>query len=412
MATPTLPTTMPFFPYAEFMQYLPTAVVFLAANTVTATSSKVKFFANTSVNVLFWGLINFSIAYATTLSTRVIGNADFAPVDKMSREQLLSGNVAYHGALSVLASAILQAGGADSLNFLPGLLFGLMWTIGVYVPLTHWQQNLYSQGWLTAASKGSFGLLDHSGAHHIHMAAGISSLVLLLLLGQKDTKAKGSECWTNAFWAFFAFTGYITLGDPNSASGGQGPALLNILLSVATAVLTAVFIDVGLNDYVKFGQGEPKAANLITAVYYGLIAQVAGASLIAPMWAAFFGFATVLIAYVVSELWLSKYIPAAGWNSVFSIHFLGAAVSSALTGLFASATYAGATASGNAGSFYGNSVQLGKQAAGISVVVVVGAVGTVVIYLFVSAITKAVGGSPTGTAAEAPKAEAPLASVA
>jgi ammonia channel protein AmtB len=71
----------------------------------------------------------------------------------------------------------------------------------------------------------------------------------------------------------------------------------------------------------------------------GLIAMTAGASLISPMWALFFGFFTTLYCYIVSELIVARYFPALGWNSTFSLHFLGAATSSALTGLFASGTF-------------------------------------------------------------------------
>jgi len=429
------------------INYIPTIAVFLAANCVAANACKTKFFTTSAANLLMWGLINFSICYANTLSTRVIGDATFATVDKLGAIQIpgnslasnASGgvpssalfsvfNVAYHGALSVLASSIVLAGGAGDLHFLPLFLFQIMWTIGVYVPMTHWQSATGPLvatlvpgasgyvGWLSASTSTGFGVLDHGAAHHVHIIAGVSSGVLTFLIGDLNKRVEGSADYTAAFWTFFAFTGYIVMGDPNSASGGSGPALLNILFSVAAGILTTTFIDVGVHqtfstvgiyEWHRFGMGTAKAANVITGMNYGLIAMTAGASLISPMWALFFGFFTTLYCYIVSELIVARYFPALGWNSTFSLHFLGAATSSALTGLFASGTFNANI--GNQGSFYGNAVQIGKQCAGISVGVLIAAVGTVAIFFFVSALAKAMGGSSHPAAAEGDK---PLSSAA
>jgi len=298
----------------------------------------------------------------------------------------------------------------------------------VYVPMTHWQSATGPLvaalipgasgyvGWLSASSNSGFGLLDHGAAHHVHVIAGVSSGVLTFLIGDLNKRVEGSADYTAAFWTFFAFTGYIVMGDPNSASGGSAPVLLNILFSVAAGILTTTFIDVGVHstfstvgiyEWHRFGMGTAKAANVITGMNYGLIAMTAGASLISPMWALFFGFFTTLYCYVVSELIVARYFPALGWNSTFSLHFLGAATSSALTGLFASGTFNANI--GNQGSFYGNAVQIGKQCAGISVGVLIAAVGTVAIFFFVSALAKAMGGSSHPAAAEGDK---PLSSAA
>jgi Amt family ammonium transporter len=276
------------------------------------------------------------------------------------------------------------------------------------VPLTHWQSAVQANtriGWLSA-NGGGYGLLDHAGAHHINMAAGATSLVLTFLLGSQAEAVKANECFTAALWTFFGMTGYLVAGDPNSKSGGAGPTLVNVLMSVSTAVFSAVVFEVLYNGGKKYGHGTPTNATVITAINYGLVAVTSGASLISPMWAAFFGFATVLVCTILNQVLSKVKLDGLGTNSVFSIHFLGAAVSSALTGLFANPTYGGVV---HAGSFYGNPIQLGRQCAGISVTLLVAVVGTIVSYAFVLLVSKAFGNITTSLAEHAePAADKPL----
>jgi len=385
---------------------------------------------------------SFSICYSTTLNTRVIGDANWATVDKLGLVSIGGGlysqlNVAYHGALAVLASSLVLQGGAGKFGLMTGVLFIILWTIGVYAPLTHWQsakQGLVpgapaTAGWLSAGG-GGYGLLDHAGAHHISMAAGASSLVITLLTGaqgkaitpsatHKNVHHANTESFNAALWSLFGYAGYLVMGDPNSASGGSGPALLNLILSVSAAVLTAGLWEVVYN-HGKFNfHGKPSTVTVITSVHYGLVAVTAGASIISPMWASFFGFLTVAVCYALNAAADKFSLSGLGTNSVFSIHFLGAAMSSALTGLFANPSY-GHGASGaytGAGSFYGNPVQLGRQCAGISVTLLVSAVSTVIIYCFVLAISKVLGNTTLSLEhvehhEEEAKADKPLTSAA
>jgi len=372
-----------------------------------------------------WGLINFSICYANTLSTRVIGDATYATIDKLDKQLpfgpiLFNGavlpagflSVAYHGALSLLASALVLKGGAGDMSWLAMMVFSICWTIGVYVPLTHWQANTQTiftnanVGWMTAGSTAGYGVLDHAGAHHIHMAAGASAMVLAFCMGtlKKAPAALGDFADRGVFWTLFGFTGYLVMGDPNSGSGGNGPTLVNIFMSVATAVLTTTTLDVLVNR-----KATPSAEGVIRGVTYGLIAMTAGGSLISPMWAAFFGFATVLLVTIVDRLIGAAGLVGLGQDSVFCVHFLGAAISSALTGLWTNPTYSGGVI---AGSFYGNSAQLGRQCGGIAVVLLEASVATAVIYGFVYAISIAANTPIHSPAEEKKDAALTIASVA
>ena len=92
-------------------------------------------------------------------------------------------------------------------------------------------------------------------------------------------------------------------------------------------------------------------------------------------------------------------LPGLGQHSPFSIFFVGAACSSALTGLFAHGPYSQGTSGGLKlanGSFYDNPVQLGRQISAILIVLLLTVVSSAVIYIFTLVVSK-VFGNPTLT---------------
>jgi len=162
---------------------------------------------------------------------------------------------------------------------------------------------------LVPESRG-YGVFDHAGAHHIIMAGGATSLVLSFAMGKLGEKVVGNKDYTNTMWLTFGLLGYLVMGDPLSQSGGAGPTLVNCFMSISGAILTNCAINIIHNEGKYDFKGEPNVDGIIEALQYGLVAMTAGASVISPMWAVFFGFFTVLFA--------------AAWNFfVFKVHLHG-----------------------------------------------------------------------------------------
>jgi len=361
-----------------------------------------------ALNLLMWGLVNFSISYGPTLPTRVIGDGSFATIDKLIWASNGSGafysNVAYSGALAILANSITLTAGGDKMSWWSMAVFQTLWTIGVYVPLTHWQQagllsntnggaTAGASGWMSAGNSWGYGVFDHAGAHHIIMAGGATSLVLSFAMGKLGEEVVGNKDYTNTMWLTFGLLGYLVMGDPLSQSGGAGPTLVNCFMSIAGAILTNCAINIITNGGKYDFMGEPNVDGIIEALQYGLVAMTAGASVISPMWAVFFGFFTVIFAAAWNFFVSKVHLHGLGQFSVFSVYFVGAACSSALTGLFANAPYSRGTPGQalTSGSFYGSPVQLGRQIAAICVVLLLTTVSSAVIYAFTLLVSKVFG---------------------
>jgi Amt family ammonium transporter len=79
---------------------------------------------------------------------------------------------------AVITAALLTGAGADRMRFGPFLVFTVLWTLVVYVPLAHW--SFTPHGWLAR-----HGLLDFAGGTVVEINAGASALALVLVLGRR-----------------------------------------------------------------------------------------------------------------------------------------------------------------------------------------------------------------------------------
>ena len=57
------------------------------------------------------------------------------------------------------------------------MLFSGLWILVVYAPVTHW---IWGGGWL-----GEMGVLDFAGGLVVHLTAGVSALVIVVVLGPR-----------------------------------------------------------------------------------------------------------------------------------------------------------------------------------------------------------------------------------
>ncbi|HSF69881.1 MAG TPA: ammonia channel protein, partial [Nitrospira sp.] len=83
----------------------------------------------------------------------------------------------YRGMMASVALALVAGGIVERIRFSFFLVFGLCWIAGVFVPLA---QALWGGGWLA-----NLGSLDFAGGAVIHISAGVSALVMAILIGPR-----------------------------------------------------------------------------------------------------------------------------------------------------------------------------------------------------------------------------------
>ena len=281
--------------------------------------------------------------------------------------------MAFQMMFAVITPALIIGAFAERIRFSGFLLFTVLWATLVYDPLAHWVWA--RDGWLAA-----MGALDFAGGTVIHINAGISALVFVLLLGKR---AGDERSYTphnlplsvlGAGFLWFGWFGF-NAGSAGSAGAVAVSAFVNTNTAAAGAGLGWMILDWVFNE-------KPTMLGVATGIVAGLVAVTPAAGYVTPLAALVIGFISSILCF----LFVTKVKARFGYDDsldVFGVHGIGGIVGAIATGFFATRLI---NPAGNDGLLYGNPHQLLVQLLSISVVIVFSALMTVIIFKVVDAI--------------------------
>ena len=335
-------------------------------------------FAILSLVSLQWILFGYSLAFGPDFGG-IIGKLNFAFLNGVDMNPL-SGQTIPHQLFmifqmmfAVITPALIIGAFAERVKFSGFIVFILLWTTLIYDPLAHWVWS--SDGWLF-----KLGALDFAGGTVIHISAGISALVMALLLGKRAGVNGGKSPHNLPFavlGAGFLWFGWFGFNAGSALSVGNVTisAFLNTNTAAAAAAITWMILD-------WFENKVPTVLGVITGLVAGLVAITPAAGYVTPMASIFIGACGSIMGFI----FVSKIKPKFGYDDsldVFGVHGIAGITGALLTGLFATKTINGAAADGL---FYGNPGQLLVQTITVVVAIVFAAVGTFVIFKIVDAV--------------------------
>jgi Amt family ammonium transporter len=271
---------------------------------------------------------------------------------------------------AAITPGLMVGAWVDRARFSWVVAFTGLWSLIVYAPVAHW---VWGGGWL-----GQMGVLDFAGGIVVHTTAGVSALVIALLLGRRIgfptqpliPHAPGlTMIGAMLLWVgWFGFNG----GSALTASDGAATAILNTHAAAAAAALVWIAI-----ERVTFG--KPTTVGFATGAIAGLATVTPAAGYISPGAALLFGAAAAVICYgaiqgVKVKLKLDDSL------DVFAVHGVGGMMGSILLAIF--------IAGGLGGTGYaeglGMGSMLGVQVLAIAAVAIYSAIATALIALGVS----------------------------
>jgi len=274
---------------------------------------------------------------------------------------------------AVITPALMVGAWVERARFTWVLAFCAAWGLLVYAPVAHW---LWGGGWLAS----NFGTLDYAGGLVVHTTAGVSAVVIALLLGKRSgfpqklmrpnapalTMAGAALLWVG----WFGFNG----GSALAANDNAASAILNTHIAASTAALGWLVIE-------RLALGKPTSVGWATGAIAGLATITPAAVFVSPGAAILFGALASLVCYGAIQVMKQK------WKiddslDVFAVHGVGGILGTLLLGVFLSADLGGT-------GYFGDATmasQLGAQAIGIGAVALWSAVGTVVVALMASVI--------------------------
>jgi Amt family ammonium transporter len=314
----------------------------------------------TAVITIEWIIYGYSAVFGTSFSDNGIIGEFIGGFDKIflygiSKDALTSGNIPevlfalFQCKFAVITPALIVGAFAERIKFSGFLLFSLLWSILVYNPMAHW---VWGGGWM-----GRMGAIDFAGGTVVHINAGVSALIMALMLGKR--KGYGTNMMiphnipfvvlgTALLWlGWFGFNA----GSGLAADGLAANAFLVTHLATSVAATTWMILEWLLHK-------KPTVVGICTGAVAGLVAITPAAGTVDAMGALFIGLAVAIICFIS----VAYFKPKFGYDDsldAFGVHGVGGFVGAILTGVFATQVITGVD--GQQGALYGDWHQLGVQ---------------------------------------------------
>lgn len=280
--------------------------------------------------------------------------------------------ICFQMTFAAITPGLIVGGFAERMKFSAVLLFSVLWSTFVYLPMAH--MVWYSEGYLF-----TMGALDFAGGTVVHINAGIAALVGCLVLGPRLgygrealpphsltlTMVGGAMLWVG----WFGFNA----GSNLEANGGTTLAVINTFVATAGAALGWMFVEWA-------GKGHASLLGAVSGAVAGLVAVTPAAGLIGPMGAIFLGAVTSVVCY----FFCTTVKNSLGYDDsldVFGIHGVGGILGSIGTGILVSPALGGVGLDG-----YSMGNQVWVQFVAVLIAVVWSGVGSFILYKVVDMI--------------------------
>jgi Amt family ammonium transporter len=338
---------------------------------------------------IVWIVFGYSFVFGTGFMESgnplgaIIGGFDKVMLHGITPASLTIGNipeivfVLFQCMFAVITPALILGAFAERIKFSGFLLFSLLWAILVYIPMAHW---VWGGGWLQ-----KLGAIDFAGGTVVHVNAGISALVMAIMLGRrKDYKIGAPMSPHNITYVFmgaaFLWLGWFgfNAGSGLAADGIAANAFLVTHLATCVAAMTWMLIDWIHNK-------KPTTVGVCTGAVAGMVAITPAAGTVDVLGAIFIGLISSMVCFYMVAVVKPKYKYDDSLDA-FGVHGIGGIVGSILTGIFATQYITGEN--GAKGALYGDWHQLWIQILATVATIVFSAIMT---YILFQVVNKLVG---------------------
>ncbi len=350
-------------------------------------------FAMMALITVLWAIIGYSLCFASGNSfiggiehafLHSVGAAPDADYAATIPQQTF---MIYQLMFAIITPALICGAFAERMKFSAMLLFMVLWSLIVYAPMAHmvWGKG----GLLNASLGGRFPTLDFAGGTVVHITSGVSALICALFLGRRVGFPKEAMPPHSVVLSFIGacllWVGWFGFNAGSALSSGS--LATSAFVATHFAAATAA-IGWAVAEWIR--NGKPSVLGAISGSVAGLVAITPAAGFVSPMPALLIGliagvFCYMMVAMVKARLGYDDSLDA------FGVHGAGGTIGALLTGVFAASAVNPIfkDAQGHtlpSGMIDGNFRQLGNQAVGVLIAIVLAAVGTYVILHIVNLI--------------------------
>ncbi len=338
------------------------------------------------VSVL-WIVVGYSISFSDSNSRFIGGLSNFmfsnffigdAVILREGQEIGEPVFALFQMTFAIITPALIVGAWVERVRFGWVIAFSALWSLLVYCPVTFWVWS--GSGWL-GAGKDGWGVIDYAGGIVVHTTAGVSALVLAVLLGNrigwpKQLMLPHSPALTvtgaGLLWVgWFGFNGGSAL---TASDFGAGTAIINTHLAASMAALVWMLIE-------KIKVGKSTAIGFATGAIAGLATVTPAVGVIGPLGAMILGIlggsvCFYMVGFIKNVLGIDDSL------DVFAVHGVGGIMGSILLAVLASSSFDGVG--------YGEGVTMGSQLlaqlVGVGAVAAWSAIVTVILAFAISYI--------------------------
>jgi Amt family ammonium transporter len=326
-----------------------------------------------------WIVIGYSLAFAS--GTSFLGGLQWMGLSGVGAEPNMfyaatiphQTFMFYQLMFAIITPALMTGAFAERMKFSTFLVFSLLWSTLIYDPLAHWV-------WGEGGFLRNMGALDFAGGTVVHISAGISALVAVIMMGKRVGHGKTPMPPHNLPFAVIGaamlWVGWFGF-NAGSALGANGLAS-SAFMATHTAASTAAL---GWMIAEWFKSGKPTMLGAASGAVAGLVAITPASGFVTPLAAIVIGLAAGVVCY--SACFLKGMFGYDDSLDVVGVHGVGGILGAILTGVFASKAI---NPAGNDGLLYGNASLVVTQLKAVGVTVIFAIVGTAVILSVLKAV--------------------------
>lgn len=330
---------------------------------------------------LLWVIFGYSWAFGTGFAESgnplgaLIGGFDKCFLNGITVDSVESSGiptytwVMFQCMFALITPALILGAFAERIKFKGYMIFIILWVIVAYFPMAHW---VWGGGFLQ-----QMGAIDFAGGTVVHINAGMSALVMALMIGKREDYRVGHPIIPHNITLVFMGTCFLWLGwfgfnagSGLKADGIAANAFLVTHVATATAAVTWMVIDWVFNK-------KPTTVGACTGAVAGLVAITPAAGTVGLLGAFAIGIITPVVCFFMVAVIKPKYKYDDALDA-FGVHGIGGIVGSVLSGVFATQFITGSE--GPQGALYGDWHQLWVQIVATLFTVVYSGVVTFILY--------------------------------
>ena len=275
------------------------------------------------ISSLIWVTIGYSLVFAE--GSAFLGGTGLAMLANLGEvfpgtTVPESGFALFQMTFAIITPALMIGAWVERARYGWVMAFTSLWLLFVYIPVAHW---VWGGGWLAG-----LGAIDFAGGIVVHTTAGVSALVVALMIGRRHgfpkkmipphaaalTMAGAAMLWVG----WFGFNG----GSALAANFEAGAAILNTHVAASMAALTWALVE-------KIRFGKSTGIGIATGVIAGLATITPAANVVGTGGAMLLGFLAGLVCFGFVGL-IKRRFAIDDSLDVFAVHGVGGMLGTAM----------------------------------------------------------------------------------